>query len=64
MKYPELIDSCKKAIEKEWCTGCQALEMPQFRGRPNCKYSKPPKAENSINQIKLNLGVKNEQSNK
>jgi hypothetical protein len=50
MKYPELIESCKKAIENEWCTGCQALEMPEFRGRVNCKYSKPPVAQDYIEQ--------------
>jgi len=26
MKYTELIESCKKAIEKGYCGGCQALE--------------------------------------
>ena len=57
MKYPELIESCKKAIANGWCTGCQALEMPEFRGRYNCKYSKPPTAAESIKQIKMNLGV-------
>lgn len=58
MKYPELIPSCKKAIDNSWCTGCVALEMPEFRGNPNCKYSKPPSAKESIEQIKLNLGGK------
>lgn len=60
MKYPPLIESCRKAIENEWCTGCQALEEPTFRGRWNCKYSKPPKVKTSMKQIKLNLGEKNE----
>ena len=56
IKYPSLIYTCKKAIENEWCTGCQALEEPTFRGRWNCKYSKPPQAEMSIKQIRMNLG--------
>ena len=58
MKYPELIESCRKAIESGRCLGCQALEDYNFRGNPNCKYSKTPSAEESIEQIKLNLGGK------
>ena len=40
MKYQELIESCKKAIESGRCLGCQALEDYNFKGNPNCKYSK------------------------
>ena len=58
MKYQELIESCRKAIESGRCLGCQALEDYNFRGNSNCKYSKLPSAEESIEQIKLNLGGK------
>lgn len=57
MKYPPLIESCKKAIENDWCLGCQALEEPTFVGNPNCKYSKSPTVEESINYIKGKLGI-------
>ena len=57
MKYKELIPSCKKAIENEWCLGCQALEDPNFVGIINCKYSKSPTVQQSLNQIWRNLGV-------
>ncbi len=51
-----LIESCKKAIEKNWCLGCSAVEPP-YGGIPNCKYSKPPTAQESIGKIKEILGV-------
>ena len=57
MKYPQLIESCKKAIEIGLCLGCQALEDVNFKGDPNCIHSKIPSAEESIKQIKLNLGI-------
>ena len=56
----ELINSCKKAIENRKCLGCQALEDKNFRGNPNCRYSKIPTAQESIKQIKLNLGMEKE----
>jgi hypothetical protein len=31
------------------------LENPYYKGNPNCIYNKTPTAEESINQIKLNL---------
>lgn len=31
MKYTELIESCKKAIEKGYCGGCQGLEQEDYR---------------------------------
>ncbi len=52
----ELIPSCKKAIEKNWCLGCNAIEPP-YNGIPNCKYSKPPTAQESITLIHKNLGI-------
>ena len=33
MKYPPLIETCKK------CLGCQRLEDPKFTGDKNCKYA-------------------------
>lgn len=54
----ELISSCKKAIETKRCLGCTALEDSNFTGNPNCIYSKTPTAEESIKQIKINLGMK------
>lgn len=57
MKYQELIDSCKKAIAEGRCLGCQGLEQPEYRGNPNCRYSKVPTANDSLKRIKENLGV-------
>jgi hypothetical protein len=57
MKYKPLIKSCRKAIAEGRCTGCQALENPNFTGNPNCIYGKPPSAEESINKIKEILGT-------
>lgn len=57
MKYMQLNDKCKKAIENEWCLGCQALENPNFTGNPNCKHNKTPSAEESIKKIKQTLGI-------
>lgn len=56
MKYPELIESCKKAIESGRCLGCTALEQVDFRGNPNCPYRMPTVAEN-IAIIHKNLGI-------
>lgn len=57
MKYPQLIESCQKAITNGWCLGCQALENYYFRGNAYCKYAKTPVVENSINYIKEKLGM-------
>lgn len=54
MEYTELIESCKKAIEKNYCGGCTALEDYNFKGNANCPY-RIPSAQESIKQIKLNL---------
>lgn len=54
MKYTELIESCKKAIESGRCLGCTGLEQFSFKGNPNCPY-KMPSTQESITQIKLNL---------
>lgn len=56
MKYTELTESCKKAIEKGYCGGCQGLEDSNYKGNPNCPY-KTPSAQESIKQIYKNLGV-------
>ena len=57
MKYPELIESCKTAIEKGRCLGCSALENYKFKGNPNCSYSKTFTAQESIAIIHKNLGM-------
>lgn len=38
MKYPKLIGVCATAIKNNLCTGCNRLEIPEFRGLKNCKY--------------------------
>ena len=53
----QLIESCRKAIEDGKCLGCTALEDENFIGNINCKYSKIPTAQESIKQIKINLGI-------
>lgn len=57
MKYPELIQSCKKAISEGRCLGCTALEDPEFRGNPNCKFAKTLTVAESIAIIHRNLGI-------
>lgn len=57
MKYQQLIPSCKKAIEEGYCTGCQELENPYYRGNPNCRYNKIPTAKESIKVIHKILGM-------
>ena len=57
MNYPELIDSCKKAIENGRCLGCIALEDPLFRGNPYCEYGRIPTAKESIKKIHKILGI-------
>ena len=57
MKYPLLIESCKRAIESGRCLGCQALEDINFKGNNDCIYNKTPSAEKSIEKIKINLGI-------
>ena len=53
----QLIESCRKAIENSRCLGCTALEDENFIGNINCKYSKIPTVQESIKQIKINLGI-------
>lgn len=53
----QLIESCRKAIEDGRCLGCTALEDENFIGNINCKYSKIPTVQESIKQIKINLGI-------
>lgn len=53
----QLIESCRKAIESGRCLGCTALENEDFIGNINCEYNKIPTAKESIKQIKLNLGI-------
>ena len=60
MKYKELNDPCKTLIENEKCLGCNKLELPSFQGDINCTHTKKPTAKESIEQIKLILGINNE----
>lgn len=53
----QLIESCRKAIESGRCLGCTALENEDFIGNINCEYNQIPTAKESIKQIKLNLGI-------
>lgn len=61
MKYQEIIDSCKIAIEKEWCLGCNRLELPNFVGKVDCEGATPPppskKAQECIKKCKEILGI-------
>ena len=57
MECSELIENCKKAIESGRCLGCIELENPNFTGNPNCKYSRIPTAQESINAIHKILGM-------
>lgn len=52
MESPELTGICKKAIENNLCTGCNRLEMENFKGLETCPYVKNP-----IKQIKEILGI-------
>ena len=58
MKNSQLIESCRKALAIGKCLGCTALENPNFIGNVNCRYGQPPPVKQSIEQIKLNLGIK------
>lgn len=57
MKYPELEEPCYTAIKNGICTGCNALELPWFRAKKNCKYAKSATAEESIKRGKEILGI-------
>lgn len=48
MIYPELIESCKRAIQENRCLGCTGLEYPEYKGNPNCEYSKEITIKNNI----------------
>ena len=37
-KYPPLEGICKVAIEKGLCTGCNRLELKDFKGLEECKF--------------------------
>ena len=52
MKYPKLTGICKIAIEKEWCTGCNKLELENFTGVEKCKWIEDPQE-----RIKKILGI-------
>ena len=56
MKYLELQEPCKSLIENNKCLGCTALENPNFVSNKDCPYARVPRAAESIEQIKINLG--------
>lgn len=37
-KYPKLTGACEKAIQNQWCLGCQKLEDYNFTGVNYCEY--------------------------
>lgn len=43
MKYLPLTGICKTAIEKEWCLGCNKLELENFRGVSKCSQVQDPR---------------------
>lgn len=54
MKYVELEEPCKSAIQIGICTGCNRLELPYFRSKKDCKYAKQPE------ECKKILGIQQE----
>ncbi len=55
--YSKLYGICKKALENNWCLGCQKLENPTFTGQIQCDLVKDP-AMKSIRRCKEILGIK------
>lgn len=55
--YPQLQGICGKAIRKNLCTGCNRLEMLDFKGLQECKNMTKPQnlKEISGTQEKLRL---------
>ena len=51
----ELKEPCKSAIENKKCLGCVGLAEKDWKEPQKCPYL--PTAEDSIKQIKLNLGI-------
>lgn len=62
MQYnsPPLEEPCKSLIKKGMCTGCNKLELLDFKSDKNCKHSKAI-AEKSIDKIHKILGIEGEQ---
>lgn len=54
MKYQELKEPCKSVIANNRCLGCVGLAEEDWIPPIKCPYL--PSAEESIKQIKLNLG--------
>lgn len=55
MKYPKLEGICAIAIKNNLCTGCNRLELADFRGLKECKYIKPREKENLGVQERIKL---------
>lgn len=51
----ELIERCKRAIAENRCLGCVGLAEKDWVPPKKCPYL--PTAEDSIKQIKENLGI-------
>lgn len=51
----ELTESCKRAIAENRCLGCVGLAEKDWVPPKKCPYL--PTAEDSIKQIKENLGI-------
>lgn len=51
----ELTESCKRAIAENRCLGCVGLAEKDWIPPKKCPYL--PSAEDSIKQIKENLGI-------
>lgn len=53
----QLQEPCKSAITEGRCLGCNQLENADFVSDKKCKYAKQQTAKESIEQIRLILGV-------
>lgn len=48
-KYSKLTGVCEKAIQNQWCLGCQRLEDYNFTGVNYCKYADIGRKEHLLN---------------
>lgn len=56
--YPPLEGICKIVIEKGLCTGCNRLELENFRGLKECKHFPITKTHKEMKGIQLKIGDK------
>ena len=52
MKFKELQEPCKSAIEKGLCLGCVGLAEENWHENKDCIYARVPKAKESNNRNK------------